>query len=293
MAKMREIKGRIRAVGNIQRITKTMQMIATARFQAAVRRASASRPYAEEIDRLAAHLGAAAGSIDHPLLRQPGASGGRELLLVITSNRGLCGAYNSNVLRTASDYVRCREAHSTDIEVVGKKGQAYFRFKQVPVMAYHSQFSDRPEFSEVQALADDYIRRFGEGVYSAVKVVHMAFETVARQQPAVLTLLPLARPSGEGQGGGVPQREGVQYDFSPDPAQMMAELLPMTAKVRLLQAFNQAVVGEQVARMRAMRSATDAAGDMRRRLSRQFNRARQTAITTELSEIIGGSAALA
>lgn len=293
MAKMREIKGRIRAVSNIQRITKTMQMIATARFQAAARRATASRPYAQEIGRLAGNLAAAAGALEHPLLRAPQPPTGRELLLVITSNRGLCGAYNANVLRAAAQYLSTRAHAATDLEVVGRKGHAYFRFNRYPIAAFHHEFTDRPAFAKVQALARQYIDRFSLGALDAIKIVYMAFESMARQYPTVMTLLPLSQqPPSAGAPAEAPLEDSALYDFSPPPRQLMAELLPAAVKVRMFQAFNEASVGEHLARMRAMKSATDAAGESRRLLSRQFNRARQTAITTELSEIIGGAAAL-
>lgn len=292
MAKMREIKGRIRAVSNIERITKTMQMIATARFQAAVRRATASRPYAHEVGRLAADLASAAGSIQHPLLRAPQPPAGRELLLVITSNRGLCGAYNSNVLHAAAQELKERAQDTTDLEVVGRKGNAYFRFNRYPIAAFHQSFTDRPQFAQVEPLARQYIDRFSQGNWDAVKVVYMAFESMARQYPTVMTLLPLAQPGESRTPGSKVAQAPAPYEFSPPPPQLMAELLPVTVKVRLFQAFIEASVSEHLARMRSMKSATDAAGDVRRRLSRQFNRARQTAITTELSEIIGGAAAL-
>ncbi len=299
MAKTREIKGRMKAVGNIQRITKTMQMIATARFNAALRRATASRPYSGKISELVREVAAAGGegAASHPLLQAPDPAVDRELILLIASNRGLCGGYNTGLIRTFSHYLQAQpEKHvgqQVQLELVGKKAAAWCKFTGTPVAAVHSEFGDKPEYEQVERLAARFMAEFTEGRYDSVKVVHQSFESVGRQFPTVTTLLPLRRPQTPvpDQPAGVGSRE-IDYDFSPDAARLLAELLPASVKVRLFQCFNEAVVGEHIARMTAMKAATDAAGDMKKRLSRQFNRARQTAITTELSEIIGGSAAL-
>ncbi|MCC7145670.1 MAG: ATP synthase F1 subunit gamma [Phycisphaeraceae bacterium] len=292
MAKSREIRGRMKAVGNIQRITKTMQMIATAQFNAALQRVTAARPYSKKIADLVGELSAAAGAVaDHPLLRQPQPAAGRELLLVLTSNRGLCGGYNANILRTAVAQLEQRGDRPLDLEVVGRKGQAYFRFARRPVSAFHAEFTDKPRYEQVERLADRYMKEFTAGKYDAIRLIYMSFISVGRQKPAVLTLLPMQKPE-EVKTPKAKPAAAVDYDFSPPPGELLAELLPATVKVRLFQCFNEALVGEQIARMTAMKAATDAASDMRRLLTRQYNRARQSAITTELSEIIGGAAAL-
>jgi F-type H+-transporting ATPase subunit gamma len=287
MAKTREIKGRMKAVANIKRITKTMQLIATARFQAAMRRATSAKPYTQKIAELVGELAAAGGAVDHPLLKAPAEKTGRELLLVITANRGLCGGYNANLLRTAMAALREAGDKKITLEVVGKKGVGFFKYSRIDMAKIHSQFGDKPAFADVEALATSYMDDFAKGKYDAVKVVYMSFETVSRQKPVVMQLLPMEKPKAAAKKAG-----DVIYDFTPEPRELLAELLPVTVKTRLFQAFNDAVVGEQVARMVAMKSATDAAGKMGKALTRKFNRARQTAITTELTEIIGGTAAL-
>ncbi len=304
MGKTREIKGRIRAVGNIQRITKTMQMIATARFQAAQRRAVASKPYttkiAELVTELAAtlahtqaqHAGDAADVTSHPLLRQPRVA--KELVLVITSNRGLAGAYNTTVLRAAQAYLKemVRDGIAVDLEVIGKKGNAYFRFQGPAPSQFHAQFTDKTPYEEVQSLAQRYMASFAAGEYRAIRVISMAFHSMSRQSPRVLTLLPLQPPKPTEAQADATTR-AVAYDFTPDPRTLLDELLPITVKVQLYQAFNEGVVSEQISRMIAMKAATDAAKKMKTSLTRRYNRARQAAITTELTEIISGAAALA
>ena len=294
MAQLREIKKRIKAVGNIQRITKTMQMIATARFQAAVRRSQATRPYTDKLYEIAGELASAGGSGEdgHPLLSAPSVVKSKKLVLVISSNRGLCGAYNANVLRTAATYLKSDSA-DIELEVVGKKGLAFFRFAGRAVAAGHTHFTDKPSYESVEELGNSYIDRFVAGEFDSVHVVYMRFISNAKQTPEVLQLLPLKPPavedSGEAASGG--DSESI-YEYSPDPATLLSELLPLTVKSTLFQAFNDAVVSEQISRMVAMKAATDNAGKMGKNLKRSFNRARQAQITTELSEIIAGAAAL-
>ena len=304
MAKTREIKGRMKAVANIQRITKTMQMISTARFQTALRAATDSHPYtrkiAELVGELAGSCAAMDGAVSHPLLRT-GNGSGRRLLLVLTSNRGLCGGYNANILRKAVATMNAtapapggagKTDGGIDLEVVGKKGIAYFRFTRAPVSAAYTEFGEKPTFDQVEELAEQYMQKFTGGGYDAVSVVYMSFQSTARQTPSVLRLLPLSNPADkEGEDTGTSRVEAT-YEFSPDPQQLLAELLPASVKAQLFQCFNEAVLGEQIARMVAMKNATDAAGKMDKELARKFNRARQAAITTELSEIIGGASAL-
>lgn len=294
MAQLREIKNRIKAVGNIQRITKTMQMIATAKFQASVRRTQATQPYTKKIGEIAGELSQAGGDIEHALLSSPQPAKKRELILVLSSNRGLCGAYNANVLRTSSKTLKAKgdDDINVDLEVVGKKGVAFFRFQEIAIEQSHTQFTDKPAYEEVEKLGDRYIEAFTKGEYDAVRVVYMKFISNARQEPTVQTLLPLEPPAAE--EGETTESTGPSavYEFSPSPEELLDTLLPMTVKAQLFQCFNDAVVSEQISRMVAMKSATDNAGKMGRNLKRTFNRARQAQITTELTEIIGGAAAL-
>ncbi|MEO0515074.1 MAG: ATP synthase F1 subunit gamma [Planctomycetota bacterium] len=292
-ANIREIKGRIKAVGNIERITKTMQIIASARFQAMQKKATQSQAYTQKIGEMVGELAAALGTggdISHPLISPPATPANKELILVLTSERGLCGAYNGNVMRTGLRYIRDEQGlDKTRLEVVGKKGQAFCKFNGLPVAESYA-FGDSPAYEDVDALAQQYMDAFTAGEYDAVKVVYMKFESMSRQTPVVQTLLPLEPPvAAEGDGGATTKSV---YEFSPDPETLLSELLPVTVKTTLYQCFMDAVVSEQLARMVAMKSATDAAGKQKTSLKRQFNRARQTAITTELSEIIGGAAAL-
>jgi F-type H+-transporting ATPase subunit gamma len=292
MAQLREIKKRIKAVHNIRRITKTMQMIATAKFQAAIRRTEAAQPYTRKLSDVVGELAATAGdSVDHPLLHPPAKPANRELVLVVTSNRGLAGAYNSNILRTALNHIKqSQTTRQVDLEVVGKKGVAFFRFAGQPVSRVHNM-GDKPVYEDVEKIAADYITRFEAGQYDAVTVIFMRFISNARQLATVLPLLPLQPPSGSKAASST--GPVAIYEFRPDAATLLTRLLPLTVKSALFQAFMEAAVSEHIARMVAMKSATDNAGKMGRSLKRSYNRARQAQITTELSEIISGAAALA
>ncbi len=304
MGKTQEIKGRMKAVASIKRITKTMQMIATAKFQASQRPAMAARPYTEKIAELVGELtaaagagggagdGDAAGGFDHPLLRTTAKNNGRQLLLVLSSNRGMCGAYNANILRTANAFLKDHAEQDVDIEVVGKKAVSYFRFVGTEIQAHHSHITDTPDADDVHRLADGYMEQFLAGKYDAVSVVYMAYESASRQKPTVVRLLPMELPQADEADDTTTATTTADYDFSPEPAELLGDLLPLTVRVRLLQCFREGVVSEHIARMVAMKSATDAAGKMGKQLTRTYNRARQAAITTELSEIISGAAAL-
>ena len=292
MANPRVLTKRRKAVRNIRKITRTMQLIATARFQQALIRATASRPYAEKITELVEELSSAGGQVEHPLLADnPKAD--RSALLVITSNRGFCGGYNSNLLHLAGEQVDRHE--SVDLQVVGKKGVAYFRFLGRPMTQAVADFPDTPKFADAEPLAEEFMAQYREGRYSAIRVVYMRFVSAAQQVPMCIQLLPIRQRAADFSPGGVksaPRGSETQYDFSPPPAELLAELLPATVKVRLFQCFVDATVSEQVARMVAMKAATDAADDMIKLLSRQYNRARQSQITDELLDIIGGAEAL-
>jgi F-type H+-transporting ATPase subunit gamma len=288
MAKARAIVKRRRAVQNIRKITQTMQLIATARFQKCLQRAVASQPYTRKITELLQSLAGQPGA-DHPLLR---ANDNRErsLLLVITSNRGLCGAYNAGVLRRLLEVRRhLAEAGLTpEVEVVGKKGLNYLRFLGVSVGVKITDVEDRIAFDRVAEMADRYMSRYERGEVARVEVLYMQFHSVGVQRPTVAQLLPIEPPAAPTERRLI----RVEFEFSPPPAQLLARLVPEAVKIRLFQAFNDAIVSEQVARMVAMKAATDAAGDMSRYLTRQYNRARQSQITLELADIVGGANAV-
>ena len=310
MANRRELVKRRKSVRNIRKITRTMQLIATARFQAAFNRAMATKPYTQKLAELVADLSRAAGDVEHPLLATHD-DVKRSALVVLTSARGLAGGYNSHVLRAAVTHLdeQAGRGIETRVHMIGKKGIGYFRFLRRPMDEQTPTFGDRPKFEQVEPIANSLIDRFLKGEIASAHVAYMRFVSAGQQKPEVLRLLPLAGEAEAGAAGAgstgpagaageerAPaageRRRAVDYEFSPGPRELLDELLPAIIRARLFQAFNDALVSEQVARMVAMKAATDAAGDMIKALSRQYNRARQTQITMELLDIVGGSNAL-
>lgn len=317
MANRRELVKRRKSVRNIRKITRTMQLIATARFQAAFNRAMATKPYTQKLAELVADLSRAAGDVEHPLLATHD-DVKRSALVVLTSARGLAGGYNSQVLRAAVTHLdgQAGRGIETRVHMIGKKGIGYFRFLRRPMDEQTPTFGERPKFEQVEPIANSLIDSFLKGEIASAYVAYMRFVSAGQQKPEVLRLLPLAdgAAGAEAGAGGAPGSDGaekgsapgsgqsaaaagerprsIDYEFSPGPRELLDELLPAIIRARLFQAFNDALVSEQVARMVAMKAATDAAGDMIKALSRQYNRARQTQITMELLDIVGGSNAL-
>ncbi len=294
MAKTRAIVKRRKAIRNIRKITRTMELIATARFKKALDRATEAEAFTRKITELAADLSATATDVTHPLL-QKHETVKDSLLLVITSNRGLCGGYNAAILREAIARGRQlrTEAVNLHVELSGKRGIAYFRFQGIPAEATYTHFEDKPRFDEVEVLANRYIAAYTAGKLDRVEVAYMKFLNAARQTAVVETLLPLdAGPAADAPAGRQPGGPAVEYEYLPSARDILEELLPVSFKIRLFKCFLDAAVSEQIARRVAMKSATENAGDIIKSITRQYNRARQAQITKEIAEVIGGAEAL-
>jgi len=307
MAKARAIVKRRKSVQNIRKITRTMELIATARFKKALDRATEAEAYTRKIAELVADLGSTALEVSHPLLevRDPAK---RSLLLVLTSNRGLAGGYNGNVVRLATRTYQDYELDRIQpiLEVAGKRGINYMKFRGIAAATTYTQFEDRPQFDEVEVLANKYISMFVKGEIDRLDVAYTRFINAARQEAVVQTLLPMTtaqvgesassvrrdKPKGTDEVANPVKGERVPYEFLPDPKSILEEIVPVSFKVRLFKCFLDAAVSEQIARMVAMRGATENADEMVKNLTRLYNRARQAQITRELAEIIGGAAAL-
>jgi F-type H+-transporting ATPase subunit gamma len=289
MAKPRAILNRRKAVQNIAKITKTMQMIATAKFKRAFDRAVAARPYTDRLTALIGELSAAATDFRHPLLeaRTPR----KVAVLAVASNRGLCGGYNSGVARRLAELRASVAARGLPLEthVSGKKLAGILKFQRASWDRLHTGFEDKPTFAQVDEVASELLRRYEAGEIDELHVVYTKFLSSARQKPVSEQVLPLAVPTRSEEKSGKATRD---YIFSPDPATILSDLLPRSVRLHVFQAFLDAAVSEQTARMVAMKSATDNAFEMIKTLTRRYNRSRQTQITTELSEIMGGAAAL-
>lgn len=293
MANARQLVKRRKAVRNIAKITRTMELIATARFKKAMDRAAAAASYTKKINEIVADLAQAKLSFEHPLLKQP-AEEKNVVLLILTSNRGLCGGYNSGLLRIAIARLRELKAQgkNVQIEMSGRRGLAFAKFEKIPLAHSYTEFEDKPKFEEVNPIAVRYINDFIAGRIDRVDVVYQRFISAARQQASVQTLLPigdLAQDAGGGTGAG---SKTIDYEFLPSPKEILEQIVPEAFKARFFKCFLDAAVGEQIARRVAMKAAHENAQDMIKALSMSYNRARQSQITSELSEIIGGAAAL-
>jgi F-type H+-transporting ATPase subunit gamma len=294
MAKTRAIVKRRKAIRNIRKITRTMELIATARFKKAFDRATEAEAYTRKIAEVAADLSASVTDISHPLLQEH-EQVKDSLLLVLCSNRGLCGGYNATILREATARIRQirDEGVTLHLELSGKRAISYYRYQGIAAEATFTQFEDKPRFDEVEELANRYIAAYTSGKLDRVEVAYMKFLNAAQQRPVVETLLPLtAGPTEAGQRETAPASRPVEYEFLPSAADILEEILPVSFKVRLFKCFLDAAVSEQIARRVAMKAATENAGDMIKTLTRQYNRARQGQITEDLAEVIGGAEAL-
>ena len=296
MAKARAIVKRLKAVKNIRKITRTMELIATARFKKAMDRATEAAAYTRKISEIVADLSQANLSFQHPLLEDRSETR-NVAVLVLTSNRGLCGAYNSGVLREA--VLRIREFQAEErqfsLEVSGKRGLGFMRFQGYQIDRHFTHFEDKPTFEETEELSGRYIDSYCSGEIDRLDVAYTRFESSSRQRPMIETLLPIGNlaadsPSQESRSGNGESQ--VDYEFLPSAQEILQEIVPASFKARLFKCFLDAAVSEQIFRMVAMKGATENADEMVGNLSRLYNRARQTQITSELSEIIGGAAAL-
>ena len=295
MANPRQIIKRKKSVTNIRKITRTMQLIATARYQQTLKRAVSAKPYTEKITELVAQLSEAAADVEHPLLKIH-ENNRNAVVFMISANRGYCGGYNASLIRNTIQKLDELEGAGRHVELhaAGKKGIGYFHFRGREMAQTYTQFEDKPRFAEAEEIADDLIHRYGEEKIDEAYIVYMRFISTGVQRPKIIRLLPLSREENaeDTTPAGPSSTASLTYDFSPSPDALLAELLPLSVKTRLFGCFLDAAVSEQAARMVAMKSATDAAEDMIKFLSTQYNRARQTQITLELLDIIGGAEAL-
>ena len=293
MANLRLLVQRRKAVRNIRKITRTMELIATARFKKALDRASEAEAYTRKIAEIAADLTGAGGDVTHPLLVvRPQVR--RSLMLVIGSNRGLCGGYNGGVLREGVRTLREMQAANLpfDLEAAGKKVIAALRYQQYARQAEYTQFEDKPAFDQVEPLADKYIQLYVSGQVDRVQVAYMKFLNAARQVPVVETLLPLGSVADLKTAKPAVARAALDYEYIPDATEILNAIVPVAFKQRLFKCFLDAAVSEQIGRRVAMKAATENAADLIKAISQKYNRARQAKITKEISELIAGAEAL-
>jgi F-type H+-transporting ATPase subunit gamma len=302
---VRELRARTRSVTSMKKITRAMELIAASRIIKAQQRAQAAAPYARELTRAVSAV-ATFSNVDHALTTEP-ENPTRAAILIVTSDRGLAGAYSSSVIKESerlAEKLR-EEGKEVDTYIAGRKGEAYFRFRNRPIAASWTGFSDQPNYDVAREIGDALINAFlagtdedeaielaeGAGPVDEVHVVYTRFKSMLVQEPTAVRLLPLEVVEGEEK----PSAEEALplYEFEPNPAEVLDSLLPRYVQSRIYFALLQAAASELAARQRAMKAATDNADELIKKYTRLANQARQAGITQEISEIVGGVNALA
>ncbi|HET6832421.1 MAG TPA: F0F1 ATP synthase subunit gamma [Acidimicrobiales bacterium] len=285
----RALRRRIRSVQATMKITKAMELIATSRIAKAQQRVAAARPYSEQITEVLRNLAAAGAAGDSPLLTE------RDQVrtvayVVVAADRGLCGAYNSTVIRAAERSMQRQrgEGRQTRLVTVGKKATSYFRFRGWDIDASFEGFADQPAYEDARRIAEHVATRFESGEYDLVELAYTQFLSVASQRVIIRRFMPLDRSMIEQAAEG----PHADYEFEPEPQEILDRLLPRYAEARLYAALLDGAASFFAAQQRAMKSATDNADDLITRYIRAMNRARQDAITTEIMEIVGGAEAM-
>lgn len=287
MPTLRDIKKRIRSVKSTHQITNAMKMVAAARLRKAQMQAEQSRPYADKMAEMLGHLSAVATErLTHPYFEKRDIK--RQTLVLITSDRGLCGSFNSNLIRRAERWLRERDPQKTELVCVGRRAHIYFRRRNYSVIKAYNDFNATIDMDAVRELVSFLTGRFTEGNTDEINLLYTKFYSVARMIVTMEKYLNIERPEAE--AGEAAAAGG--YIFEPDPEAIFSELLPRYALIRLQSALANSFASEHATRMAAMTMATKNAEEMIDRLTLQYNKARQAAITKELLEVVGGADAL-
>jgi F-type H+-transporting ATPase subunit gamma len=288
-ATLRETRQRIRTVQSTMKITRAMELIAASRILKAQQRVEQSRPYSERLTAAIADVASASSGLSHPLLeeRPDRDTAG---VFVVTSDRGLAGAYSSSVLRRSEElFVKLRqEGKEPKVMVAGRKGLSYYRFRGRPIEESWTGFSETPRYEDAKAIADTLIKRYLDGEIDEIHGVFTAFDSPVRQRAVARRFVPLVFEEADRPA----EQPATQYEFEPEPEALLDALLPRYVETRVFTALLEAAAAEHAARRRAMSAATDNADDLIKVLTRRANQARQTEITTEIMEIVGGAEAL-
>jgi F-type H+-transporting ATPase subunit gamma len=291
MANLRDIKNRIDSVTSTRQITRTMEMVATAKIKRAQAAIEAARPYALSMMEVLGNVARYVQGASHPLLEDHGKRE-RVALVVITSDRGLCGGFNANILRLMEQAVAEERANGAEVDIIaiGKKAAGYLRYRGVEPLASYTDISDRPTFDDARDVAQRLIGPYAEEDLDAAYVIFNHFRSVADQKAELHQLLPIARRVMEESEEGLDLTP--EYVLEPEPDVVLDHLLPTYVETLVYRALMESAASEHASRRTAMKAATDNASEMITTLTRSYNRARQAAITNEIAEIVGGAAAL-
>lgn len=288
MAKGRELKGRIKSVENTRKITRTMEMVATSKMKRAADRVSAARPYALALGEVLSHVFTPELAEQFPLLRRP-AQIRRAALVVLTANRGLCGAFNTNLLRESRARLAEWEGQGVSVElhVVGRKGIGFYKYLGRTLSSARADIGDRPSSADAASLIDELMARYAAGEIDAVFITYAKYKSALSTPPATEQVLPVVAPGST--GGNTVARDFI---LAPSATEILEALLPLYVRNTVYRALVETAAGEQGARRTAMKNATDNATEMLQLLKRTYNSARQAQITQEIAEIVGGASAL-
>ncbi len=288
MATLRDIRRRIRSVESTQKITRAMKLVAAAKLRRAQERVLAARPYAGKMAELLSNLvsgASAGGGVAHPLLEQR--EGPRRQIVIITADRGLAGAFNSNIIRRSMEFIRQSNPTEVTLVVVGRKARDFFRRRGYSIRHEMLGFWDRLAYSHASELAGYLMQQYLDGEVDEIHLIYNEFRSVAVQRSVREQLLPLPRAETGGEDGAA-----VDYIYEPGPDAILGDLLPRHVRTQVFRALMESLAGEYGARMTAMEAATKNAKEMIGVLSIQYNKARQEKITKELLDIVGGAEAL-
>ena len=293
MAKARTLDKRRKSVSNIRKMTHTMELVSTAQFRRSMARSVGFEAYMKRIARLVSKLVNVGTKIEHPLFI-PHESTKKALLFILTANNGLCGGYNAGVLRAALDQFEnlSKEYDEVELFVFGKRGISYLDYRGYEIARQFTEFDHNPAYENVLVLANECLTRYKIGEIDRFDVVYSRFVSISQQYPTAETLLPLSDSAIENDEEGFDTTEEQEYEFLPSPESILEEVVPDAFRLKLFKCFLEAAVSEQVARMMAMKAATENADSMISELTTMYNRVRQTQITNEIIEVINGAAAL-
>ncbi len=289
MPKPRELRRRIKSVENTRQITKTMEMVATSRLKRAQDRVVAARPYAAALTDVLANLYSPELTERFPLLRQPAGQVSRVALILITSNRGLCGAFNGNLIRKARERIATMQDAGTEVELhcIGRKGIRYFKYIGRKMASTREDIGDRPTAAHATEVMEPLMARFASGELDAVEVIFAKFNSPLSTPPEILPILPVEPQASQRKG-----RTTANFILRPSAEEIVGAILPLYVHNAMYRSLVETAASEQGARRTAMKNATDNAGEMIDHLRRVYNRARQGQITQEIAEIVGGAEAL-
>lgn len=292
MATLRDISKRIKAVQNTQKITKAMKMVAAAKFRKVQSRMFELRPYAEKMSDVLTNLARGVEKDSHPLLTvRPRKT---VEVIVISADRGLCGAFNTNILKAAQEFIdnHKKEGFDVSISTVGKKGMDYFKRRDIPLRKTWTGISGSVIFSDVLEIADDIKINYIDGIIDEVNIIYNEFKTMMTQKVTNVRLLPLSPIEDTGEGEDAEESTGQDFIYEPSKEDILSDLIPKNVDIQLYRALLESSASEEAARMTAMENATQNCDEMVGKLTLQFNKARQAGITGELMDIVGGVEAL-